>query len=503
MKRVFSAILLISLLVVVYLAGRYHVSGVSGPVARDRQILYYVDPMHPSYKSEKPGTAPDCGMQLEPVYADQMNSYDSGSDKQGSLSNQLVKIDLEQQQLIGIQIDEVKRTSGYYHLAAPGRVVVDDTRTYRITAGIDGIVLATYDHSIGSLVRKDEVLALFNSPEFLTTETNFLASWLRAPENKHETASPGEWKDQTVRLGASRLRGLGMTDNQLNELVKTQRIADTIEVAAPVNGIIVARNISAGQRVEKGAEFYRIADLTRVWVLASLREDEADGIRPGTEVKISLPDHGKRWTARVSNAVPQFDPLTRTLQLRLEMDNPGLVLRPDMFVNVDMEVHVPAALTIPTEALLDSGISKVVYIDRGNGAFEPRQIQTGRRSGTRIEVVSGLAPGEKIVVSGTFLLDSESRLRFPQRAVASHVMPVSSAGLPKSATDPACGMEVEPAESVAAGNTETYQDKTYYFCSRSCRDTFRKDPQALISRANSHAAAAAPGMKGERGAAHD
>ena len=168
------------------------------------------------------------------------------------MSNQLVKISLEQQQLIGIQVDEVKATSGYYHLTAPGRVVVDDTRTYRLTAGTDGIVLATYDHSIGSLVKKDEVLALFNSPEFLTTETTFLASWLRAPENKNETASQGEWKDQTLKLAASRLRSLGMSDNQLKELVKTQRIADTIEVSAPVNGIIVARNISAGQRVEKG-----------------------------------------------------------------------------------------------------------------------------------------------------------------------------------------------------------------------------------------------------------
>ena len=144
---------------------------------------------------------------------------------------------------------------------------------------------------------------------------------------------------------------------------------------------------------------------------------------PGKEVKISLPDQGKNWTAHVSNAVPQFDPVTRSLQLRLEMDNPGLVLRPDMFVNVDLEVHVPDALTVPTEALLDSGITKIVYVDHGDGAFEPRQIQTGRRSGNRVEIVSGLAPGEKIVVSGTFLLDSESRLRFPQRAVSTQVMP--------------------------------------------------------------------------------
>ncbi len=180
----------------------------------------------------------------------------------------------------------------------------------------------------------------------------------------------------------------------------------------------MSRNITPGQQVEKGGEFYRIADLSRVWILASFHEDEVKGLRPGTEVKITVPNQEKKWRASVSSVLPQFDPVTRSLQVRLELENPGLQLRPDMFVDVELETHFPDALTVPVDALLDSGLTKRVYVDRGNGAFEPRQVETGRRSGDRVEILSGLETGERVVVSGTFLLDSESRLRSPLRVLA-------------------------------------------------------------------------------------
>jgi RND family efflux transporter MFP subunit len=506
MKKVLIAISILVLLTLSYLAGRHNEFKNSRSAADPHRVLYYVDPMHPSYKSDKPGIAPDCGMQLQPVYADEANRTGSDAGEHGSIPSGVVKISLEQQQLIGIRLVEVSKTAGAYHVTAPGRVVADDTRTYRLTAGVEGVVLSTSDNSVGSSVKKDEVLAVFSSPEFLTAEATFLTNWNRAPENRYEYGSQKEWKDQTLMLAASRLRSLGMSERQLKELAETKRVTDSIDIAAPVNGIIVARNISAGQRVDKGAEFYRIADLSRVWILASLREDEADGLRPGMDVKISQPNGNRKWSARVSGAVPQFDPATRTLQVRLEADNPGLVLRPDMFVNVDLEVHAPDALSVPTEALLDSGITRIVYVDRGNGAFESRQVETGRRSSDRVEIISGLTPGEKVVVSGTFLLDSESRLRSPQHATSSsaaRVIADSSATLPKSAKDLACGMEVNPADSVKAGNTESYDGTTYYFCSRTCREKFRKNPQALMSRADGHHDSADSGMTKPRGAARD
>ena len=500
MKKILSVLLLLVLLALTYLAGRHHAPVSIGANAGARHILYYVDPMHPSYKSDKPGIAPDCGMQLEPVYADDLAASGSASVEQRGQPGGLVNISLEQQQLIGIRSVEVSRTSGSVHLTAPGRVVADETRTYRLTAGTDGLVLTTIDQAAGSLVQKNEVLATFVSPEFLTAEQTFLQDWNRAPENKYERLSPAEWKDWTLKLAASRLRALGVGDDQLRALIAKKEAADSIEIVSPVNGVVLSRSVTSGQQVQKGAEFYRIADLMRVWILASFHEDEGKGLHPGTEVKITVSNQEKSWRARVSSVLPQFDPATRTLQVRLEAENPGLVLRPDMFVNVELETQFPDALTVPVDALLDSGLTKRVYVDRGNGAFEPRKVETGRRSGDRVEVVSGLAPGERVVVSGTFLLDSESRLKSPQRSLAVNqehapngVISLKPGKLTK---DLACGMEVDPAESAAAGNTESYGGTTYYFCSRSCRDKFHKTPEKfLASGGDDHGKTPDTGMK--------
>ena len=477
MKKVLSVFSLLGLLGLAYLAGRHHTP--AGSTARAHQILYYVDPMHPAYKSDKPGTAPDCGMQLEPVYADALGASGSSGRPSG-----VVNISLAQQQLIGIRTVEASRTADLNRLTAAGRVVADETRTYRLTAGTDGLVLATFDHAAGSFVKKEEVLATFSAPEFLTAEQTVLQNWWRAPENRNEYNHPTEWKDQASMLAASRLRTLGVSEKQLKELFTTKQVADSIQILSPVDGVILSRNITPGQQVEKGGEFYRIADLSRVWIVASFHEGEGKGLPAGTQVKITTPTQERSWRARVSGGLPQFDSVTRTLQVRLEVENPGLLLRPDMFVQAELETHFPEALTVPADALLDSGLAKRVYVDRGNGAFEPRQVETRKRSGDRVEIVSGLAPGERVVVSGTFLLDSESRLKSPQQSLPSNqehmphgVRPPNAGKLVK---DPTCGMEVDPAESVAAGNTESFQGTTYYFCSRDCRDKFHKAPQDLV-----------------------
>jgi membrane fusion protein, copper/silver efflux system len=486
MKKVLSALLLVLVsLVLAYQAGRHRAPASSDASAGARHILYYVDPMHPSYKSDKPGIAPDCGMQLEPVYSDDAGAIAPAAVENGGLPPGIININLEQQQLIGIRTVEVSRNSGSNHLTAPARVVADETRTYRLTAGTDGLVLATFDHSAGSVVKKDEVLATFGSPDFLVAEQSFLQSWYRAPENRHEWSSPAEWKDQLLQFAASRLLAMGLSEGQLKELVTRQQPADSIHIISPVSGVILSRTVTAGQQVPKGGEFYRISDLNHVWIMAALPEDEAKGLHPGTEVKLTVPNQENSWRARVSSELPVFDPATRTLQVRLEAENPGLVLRPDMFVNVELEIQSPAALTVPIDALLDSGLAKRVYVDRGNGGFEPRQVKTGRYSGDRVEIVSGLEPGEHVVIAGTFLLDSESRLKSPQHhpvANQEHASNGVSSSKPEKPTkDPSCGMEVDPARAVAAGNTASYRGTTYYFCSRSCRDKFHQDPQKFLA----------------------
>jgi len=233
-----------------------------------------------------------------------------------------------------------------------------------------------------------------------------------------------------------------------------------------VTGFIIARNVSAGQQFEKGAEWYRIADLSRVWVLADLFAKEAEGLKPGTKARVALPDQKKEFHAMVSEVLPQFDPNSRTLKVRLEMDNPGYLLRPEMFVDVEVPVPLPPAISVPADAILDSGLKKTVFVDRGNGFFEPRKVETGWRFGNRVEIVKGLEPGERIVVSGNFLIDSESKLELAAQGMQT---PLSK--------DPVCGREISPARAEKAGRKILYGDQTYYFDSDECKQQFQKDPR--------------------------
>jgi RND family efflux transporter MFP subunit len=188
--------------------------------------------------------------------------------------------------------------------------------------------------------------------------------------------------------------------------------AVTVKLTSPVDGFVLARNGSAGQRFDAGTELFQIADLQRVWVLADLPAADADRIRPGTVAQISVAGRKTRVRAVVSSAVlPQFDPTTQTMTLRLEADNPGFVLRPDMFVDVDFQVPYPPTILIPADAVVHTGLHSHVFVERAEGVFEAREIQTGRHHGGSIAVESGLQQGERIATSGTFLLDSESRLK--------------------------------------------------------------------------------------------
>ena len=202
-----------------------------------------------------------------------------------------------------------------------------------------------------------------------------------------------------------------MEDSQIEEIARTRQLMQNVLIRAPTTGFVTVRDVSPTQRFLKGNELFRIADLSRVWIVADIFGNESKYLQPGKSVKVSLPNGGTTFQAKVSDVLPQFDPVTRTLKVRLEAANPGYALKPDMFVDVDLPMSLPPVITVPADAVLDSGLKRTVFIDRGTGFFEPREVETGRRIGNRVEIVKGLTPGEKIVLSGNFLIDSESRSR--------------------------------------------------------------------------------------------
>jgi Cu(I)/Ag(I) efflux system membrane fusion protein len=373
-----------------------------------RKVLYYVDPMHPAYKSDKPGTAPDCGMRLEPVY--------EGSAQAASLArapgDETVRVSADTRELVGVRVETVQKTSSTERLRLYGRVAPEETRVYRVNVGIDGYVREISGVTTGSRVAKDEWLATFSAPEARTAIQSYLVA-LDAAENgtRRPADTPGP-PDAGLEHAAERLLALGMSRMQIEEIKRTRVVPSTIKIAAPASGFVLARNLTAGEKISSGQELFQIADLRRVWILADVPGADAQHVRPGMTADVSVPGRGSTIRATVSRAVLlQFDPQSQSAKVRLEADNAGAFLRPDMFVDVQLSVALPLAIAVPVDAVLDTGLKKRVFVERADGAFEPRDVETGWRFGDRVEIVKGLTAGDRVVVSGTFLLDSESRMR--------------------------------------------------------------------------------------------
>ncbi len=475
MRKPSKVLILLPVVIVSFLLG-YWVSprreeGKSS--ASGRRILYYHDPMHPAFKSDKPGIAPDCGMQLEPVYAEG-GEESEGAESGPSLSAGTVRITPEKQQIIGVKIGEVRETSSANTVRLLGRVATDETRIYELNAATDGWIKETFSDSTGNLVKKDEILATFYAPEFLAAEQSYfyvLGALDRFQASAKETADQIATTKISVQQAGDNLRNLGMAEFQIQELARTRQSTQKIYIVSPATGFVLQRNITPGQRFERGKELYRIADLSKIWILADLFENETQYFRPGATARVTIPYQHKTLMARVSNVPPLFDPNTRTLKVRLEAENPGYVLRPDMFVDVEVPVKLPPGITVPADAILDTGLKKTVFVDRGNGFFEPRSVETGWRYGDRVEIIKGLMPGERIVISGNFLIDSESRMK------------LAAAGLYGDLSkDPVCGMDVAENKAKAAGKTSEYRGKMYFFCSDRCKDQFQNDPKRFVTQ---------------------
>ncbi len=327
------------------------------------------------------------------------------SDDEPSSVPGAVRVSPEKQQLMGIQLATLQKIPEKHTLRVLGRVAADERRVYIINAAVDGWIQETFDNATGSQVKQDEPLVSYYSPEFLSAQQSYiyyLGSLDRFKESEGEVSGQVPLTKTSMQQYVDNLRNLGMGEAQIQEIALTRKITLNIQLRAPATGFVIARNVSPGQRFTKGSELYKIADLRRVWILADLFENEAKYFKPGKPVKVSLPQQQKTFTATVSSVLPQFDPATRTLKVRLEMDNPGYILRPDMFVDVELPVTFAPVVSVPARAILDAGLRKTVFVDRGKGIFEPRQVETGWRFGDRVEIEAVSDPANESSFPGTF-----------------------------------------------------------------------------------------------------
>ena len=432
-------IAVVVLLVAAFFAGRF-TGALTSKRPTGRKILYYVDPMHPAYKSDKPGIAPDCGMKLEPVYEeggpakteerkalyyrDPKNhefrspnpglNPETGNDLEPVYKEEgTIQVSDYKQQLIGVRFEEARLEAGDRQFRATGKVVLDETRISKVHSKLEGWIDQVHVDFTGKEVRKGQPLLTLYSPEMLATQQEYLLA-LRTREvmkasTLHEAMSQSE---SLIDASRRRLELWDFTPEQIEELGRTKTPLKNITIYSPASGFVMARNSFPKQRIMPDTELYTIADLSHVWIVADVSESDVSFVRAGQRVNLSLPSYpGRQLAATVSYIQPQMDAETRTLKVRIEAENPAMRLKPEMFVDVDFHVMLPSRLTAPNEAVLDTGMKQTVYVDRGNGDIEPRAVEIGDRTGDRIEIRKGLRAGERVVSSGNFLIDSESQLK--------------------------------------------------------------------------------------------
>lgn len=386
----------------------------------ERKPLYYVDAMHPWYKSDRPGTAPDCGMTLTPVYEGEQSRYENIKLPPGA-----VQITPEKQQLIGVEYGAAKYETATDSIRAAARVTPDETRIAKVQAKLEGWIDQVFVDFTGQLVHKGAPLLTIYSPEALATQQEYLlamkAQHLLHDNPVHEMQAS---TDDLVAAARKRLELWDISDTQIDWIGRTGETIKNLTLDAPISGFVMDRNAFPKQRVSADTVLYTVADLSSVWVVADVFEYEAAGVRVGQPATLTL-DYlpGRAFHGRVSYILPQVDPATRTLKVRIQFDNPGYVLKPDMYGQVELRTGGARHLVVPQSAVLNSGERQVVFVDRGNGYFEPREVKIGTETDAGVEILSGLEVGERIVTSGNFLIDSESRLQAAAGKGAEHDQP--------------------------------------------------------------------------------
>jgi RND family efflux transporter MFP subunit len=319
-------------------------------------------------------------------------------------------------------------------------VAIDETRIGHVHTKVEGWIDKVFVDFTGKQVEKGQPLLTIYSPDMLASQRELLLA-AKAKTIMRDSALPSGFDQSESLLQATRrrLELWDLSEAQIDQVLKTGEPIKNITVYSPMTGYITERKAFPQVKVMPDTDLYTIVDLSHVWIMADVFEYEAPNIRVGQTARVSIQAiPGKVFNARIDFLQPQVDPMTRTLKVRLNMDNPGVLLKPDMYADVEFQVNIPSRLTVPADAVLNAGERKTVFIDRGNGYFEPRQVKTGEREGDRIQILSGLTGGERVVTSGNFLVDSESQMK----AAASGMG--GMAGMP--------GMTNEPAKPEALAN---------------------------------------------------
>jgi Cu(I)/Ag(I) efflux system membrane fusion protein len=364
----------------------------------------YLCPMHPSYTSDKPGECPICGMDLEKVEGGaEAAAHEISVDVPGLAT---VQIPAERTQLIGVRLARAEAGSIGESTPLVGFVVPDETRLKRVQLRVAGWVQDLAVNRTGEFVKQGQPMLSLYSPELYQSEREYLIAMGEGAGGAGHDAGAHD-------AARSRLRLLGVPDDEVARLERERTASSRLTLRSPVTGTVLERNLLEGQYVGADTPLFTVADLSRVWVLVDLYEMDLGRVKVGDRARFTadgLP--GRTFDAKIDFIYPTVSNETRTLKARLSLDNRDRLLRPGMYGRADVATsRGGAAIVIPAEAVVNTGEVSYVFLARGGGRFEPRRVWTGAGDGDRITVLQGLAEGDTVVASASFLIDSESRLK--------------------------------------------------------------------------------------------
>jgi Cu(I)/Ag(I) efflux system membrane fusion protein len=393
------------------------------PAAEAAPKALYHCPMHPTYTSDRPGTCPICGMSL--VRVEHGAEHGATADPTAVAGRALVVMPPERRQLLGVRSAPVERRRLVRTIRTVGRVAVDERRVHHVHTKFEGYVEHLYVDFTGKRVSRGDRLLSFYSPELVASQQEYLLAY-RAQQKLAASGIPSVAQGGADLLEAARQRLLlwDVRPEDIAALERNGRVERTLDLYAEQGGYVVQKMAVHGMRITPADSLFDIADLSHLWVLADVYESDLPLVRPGMSATLSVPFlPARRWRGPVTYIDPMVAETTRTVKVRVEVDNAGEALKPDMFADVTLESDLGMGLRLPESAVIHTGDREIVFVDHGDGRFEPRAVQLGPRVGDGFQVLTGVTEGEQVAASANFLLDSESSLRAAVASMAPQATP--------------------------------------------------------------------------------
>jgi Cu(I)/Ag(I) efflux system membrane fusion protein len=356
----------------------------------------------PGKKADSP--EPSKGPTVEPIQKDS---------EVKEVAPETVEIAPERNQLIGVKFETVQKRMLDKVIRTVGRIEYDEKRIGTVSPKIGGWIEDLYVDFTGRFVRKGEPLLTIYSPELVSTQEEYLLA-LKAKQDwsKSPFAEVSDGGNLLAISARRRLKLWDINDAQIKALEESREPQKTLTLYSPFTGYVLEKMINKGQFVDAGMAIYKIADLSTIWVIADIYEYELPLIRIGQAARVRLSYlPGKEVATKIDYIYPALSGESRTARVRLVMSNPGGNLMPQMFTNIEIKIELGKRLAVPSEAVIDTGTRKIVYVDKGEGNFEPREVVTGLRADKMVEVLQGLKEGDRVASSANFLIDSEAQLR--------------------------------------------------------------------------------------------